>query len=320
MFTAVFHIARNTFRENLRQPIYLLVLLTALVLIGTLPAFTLFVFREQEKLVTDTALATMLAFGWTLAVLIASHTVTREIQRGTAMLLLSKPVTRFTFILGKNLGMFGALGIFCLLTGTATIFTLRVAADQFNFHQPGFFVYFGAILISCGIGGIVNFVRRSSFPMAAVLALTGLLPAATLAYRWLPVQGEAVSYRWQVLPALILIAFAVGTLGVLAVALSTRLRLLPNMLVCGVAFAMGLVSDYLLAEIAADNLLVAALHTAIPNWQLFWMADALAAGKNIPLAYVGLGAAYFLMFTVLFMTLGTLFFAHREVGEQRSME
>ena len=317
MLTAVFHIARNTFRENLRQPIFLLILLAAMVLIGLLPAFTLFVFREQEKLVTDTAMATMLSFGWVLAVLIAAHSVTQEINRGTAMLLLSKPVTRFGFMLGKTLGLLVSLAVFCGLTGAGGLMILRVASDQFNFHMPGFILFFCILALSCLVGGVVNFVRRSSFSMAAILAMLVLLPLGLIVYEFLPAAGLNPAYHWKVVPALILVTFGVCTLGVLASALSTRLGLLQNMLACAVIFVLGLMSDYLFSELAETNLAVAVIHCAIPNWQLFWMADALAAGKVIPWEYVVFGSVYFLLFTLLFLTVGALMFAHREVGGQR---
>ena len=53
MFTSLFQIAKNTFRESLREPIYLLITLVAICLIGLFPIFSLFVFNAQEKLVVD---------------------------------------------------------------------------------------------------------------------------------------------------------------------------------------------------------------------------------------------------------------------------
>ena len=53
MISSLYHIAKNTFRESVREPIYLLVLLSALCLTGVYPIFTLFVFREQVKLRLD---------------------------------------------------------------------------------------------------------------------------------------------------------------------------------------------------------------------------------------------------------------------------
>ena len=84
MFTTLFQIAKNTFRESLREPIYLLILLSALVLILIYPVFTLFVFFGQEKLVIDSSMATMMVFGWGLAIMISSYAISREIDNGTA--------------------------------------------------------------------------------------------------------------------------------------------------------------------------------------------------------------------------------------------
>ena len=75
---------RNTFRESLREPIYLLMTLSALVLMGFFPVLTLYVFSAQEKLVIDSAMATMMVFGWGLAIMISSYAISREIDNGTA--------------------------------------------------------------------------------------------------------------------------------------------------------------------------------------------------------------------------------------------
>ncbi|MFW5996924.1 MAG: ABC transporter permease subunit [Verrucomicrobiota bacterium] len=315
MFRAYYHIAKNTFRENLRQPIYLLILTVGLTLIGTSPAFTLFVFRRQLKLVTDTSLATTLFFGWILAVLIASHSITREIQGGTATLVLSKPVNRGIFILGKVKGIVAALTLFCLILGTASLMAVRTAADQFNFDPAGFGIFFLIIVLSFLGGGIVNFLKKSSFPMATVLWLTILFPVGAFILRWIPVQGETLAYRWEVFPALLLVMFAVWMLGILATALSTRLELVPNMIVCAAIFICGLMSDYFLGGAAQESVVAGAVYALIPNWQLFWMADALAAGKSIPPVYVLWGAVYVILFGTLFTLFAFGLFAHREVGE-----
>ncbi len=316
MFSVLYQIAKNTFRENLREPIYLLVLLSALVLTGMLPTFTLFVFREQIKLVVDSAMATMLFFGWVLAVLSATHAITEEIRVGTANLLLAKPVNRPVFILGKILGILAGLTVFCFLTGLAALIAVRVAKDQFYFDQGAFAAFFAAIALSCAVGGLANFIKHSSFSMATILSMLVLIPAVTVLIRWMPVDGEFVSYSWPIVPALVLIVYSVWTMGILATALSTRLALIPNLLVCSVVFVLGLVTDYLLGGIARDNALAAVLYAVIPNWQLFWMADALAAGKLIPLSYVLWATAYVVMFCIFFVVLAVLLFHGREVGKQ----
>ncbi len=316
MFSAFFNIAKNTFRENLREPIFLLVLLSALSLIGIMPVFTLFVFREQTKLVMDTALATMLFLGWVMAVLCATHAVSEEIESGTANLLLAKPVNRTVFIFGKSAGILAALGVFCFLTGIATLMAMRIATDQFYFDQRGLAIYFLALAASCGVGGVRNYLRKSALPMAAILAMLLLLPLGAVILRFIPVEDKIMPYPWDVLPALMLIVYAVGAMAVLATALSTRLALIPNLLICAVVFTVGLMSDYLLGRFAEDHLIIAFFYAVIPNWQLFWMADALAAGRIIPLSYVLWAGLYFLFFISFFLLLAVVLFQHREVGSR----
>ena len=309
-------IARNTVRETLRQPIFFLVLLSALVLIGIYPLFTLFVFREQIKLVMDSAMATMLLFGWVVAVLSASHTISREIHNGTVLLVLSKPVNRNAFLAGKIAGILTALTVFAFLASLATLVSIRVAKDQFNLDNTALAIYFGALALSCVAGGIGNYARHTSFPMTAVLAMLLLLPLATVMCYFLPVEEGVSRLYWPMLPALVLVWFSVLALGTLATALSTRLDMVPNMILCGIIFVLGLVSDFCFGQQAAHNWVAFLLYNTIPNWQLFWMADALAAKRDIPWLYVAWAAVYVLSFIGGFLALAALLFRNREVGKQ----
>lgn len=319
MFSTAFQIAQNTYRETLRQPIFFLVLLSALVLIGIFPTLTLFVFRDQVKLVVDSALATTMLFGWIAAGLSASHTISREISNGTALLVLSKPVQRPVFIASKILGILAALTVFTFLAGLATMLAVRVAKDQFQFDNTVLAIYFGALALSCLAGGIKNYLQHSSFPMDAVLAMLVILPLATLCVYFIPPEDEVQRLNWALVPALILVWYAVAAMGTLATALSTRFDLVPNLLICGVVFMVGLVSDYVLGRHAAENVLYQILYCLIPNWQLFWMADALAAQKQIPWSYVLWGAAYIGLFVIQFLLLAICLFWKREIGKQDVM-
>ena len=316
MFASAYQIAKNTFRESVREPIYLLVLLSALCLIGAYPIFTLFVFRQQIKLVVDSAMATMLMFGLVTAVLCASHAIAREIDNGTALLLLSKPVQRPVFILAKIVGILLALALFCLLTSLAAVIAVRIAKDQFRLDNTALGVYFGALALSCVIAGAHNYVTRSSFPMAAAMTMLFVLPVTFFVIYWIPVEGERVGYSWHIVPALVLILYAVWAMGTLATALSTRFDLVSNLLICSVVFVLGLMSDYVIGRFAEKNVVAAALYACIPNWQLLWMADALAAKKQIPLRYVCLGGVYIVLFVAFFVVLAVIMFWRREVGKQ----
>lgn len=269
MFTTLYQIAKNTFRESLREPIFLLVLLSALVLIGLYPIFTLFVFFAQEKLVVDSSIATMMVFGWGLAIMIASYAISREIDNGMALLLLSKPVQRPVFIIAKILGILAALTVFCVITGTATLIALRVATDQFWIDNFIFYGYFVVIFLALAVAGAYNYVTRASFCSAAIVSLmVGLLLFAVVG-QFKTAQGSHVGLAFRVIPALLLILFSSWSMGTLATALSTRLRLVPNLLVCGAIFILGLMSDYLIGRNTKEPW----QRTPPPGTEQLWIAD-----------------------------------------------
>ncbi|MDY0176482.1 MAG: ABC transporter permease subunit [Lentisphaeria bacterium] len=248
MFSILFQIGKNTLRESLREPIYLLISLVTLCMIGLFPIFSLFVFSAQEKLVMDSAMATMMLFGWGLAILISSYAISREIDNGTALLLLSKPVPRPLFIVAKILGILTANTVFCFLCCLASLISLRIASDQFRLDFWVMGVYFGSIALSFLLAAVYNYVTRASFPMAAVLALCVLMPLVAVFAHFLPYHGERVGLSADLVPALLLIVFSVWAMGSLATALSTRFNLVSNLLLCSVLFILGLMSDYIIGR------------------------------------------------------------------------
>jgi len=225
-------------------------------------------------------------------------------------------VQRPVFILAKILGILLALVVFCFLTSLATLIAVRVAKDQFRLDNTALAIYFAAIALSCAIGGAYNYVTRSSFTMAAVMTMLVVLPLAAVIIYFVPVEGKRVGFSWQIVPALVLILYSVWAMGTLATALSTRFEFVSNLSICSVIFVIGLMSDYLFGRLAKVSWFFAALYACIPNWQLFWMADALAAHKHIPLEYVALGGVYIALFVALFVVLAVTMFWNREVGTQ----
>jgi len=102
-------IARATTKEAVRQPVFLLCMAIAIViqLINTvLPFFSL---GEDVKMLKDCSLATILISGLLIAVWTASTSVAEEIEGKTAMTLLSKPINRRQFVLGKYIGILQAV-------------------------------------------------------------------------------------------------------------------------------------------------------------------------------------------------------------------
>jgi len=313
-------IAVNAFRESLREPVYCLMLLAALLLIGHYPSAAIFVFSEQLKLVVDSSMATGLLFGLIVAVLCASNTVAREMRNGTVLLLLSKPVYRWSFVLGKILGITAAASLFTLLCNLGCVISVFVATDQFRFEMPLYFGFLGIIAGGAAIGMFANFWRGSSFPEVCTYALTVLVSifaASLLLWRQSPSLELTDLFK-----ALLLVNFAVAAMSTIAVVAATKLDVVPNLCVCTAIFFLGMLSNYLFqrqTDSAALNGALTLLYSIFPNWQFFWLVDAVAVKKHIPMSYVWMAFIYMMMYIVLASLWAVAIFQGKEVaGDSRN--
>ena len=298
----IWQLSKNTLKESLREPVFFLVLASALVMIGLFPGMSMFVFRKQLKLVIDSSMATTMLFGLFIAVLCAGHTISREMKNGTVLLLMSKPVTRSAFVLSKIFGIFGALTIFVLLCVCASALSVLIAKDQFQLDNVVMSCYFGALAVSAIYGGVRNYMAQKSFSSHAVAAMLVLLPILTVVmyvvrYRAIVAQGyDDYIPLLQLIPALLLMFPAVWVMGLISAALAIRLDFISNLLICLAIFLIGLVSQYFLVQwFGVDSTIGAVLGSILPNWQFFWMADALTTQAQIPGAYVAWAVLYVIL-------------------------
>lgn len=313
-----FQIAKNAFREALREPIFFVLLVCALFLIGLFPCLSLFVFREEIKMVVDSSMATTLVFGLITGVLSATHTVSREMRNGTVLLLMSKPVNRWSFVLAKIAGTLTALTVFVFLCDTATLISLYVAADQFQLNFGTLYIYLATLFAAAVYGAIRNYVSQASFSASAVGGLCLALPVLLTIILLTAFRSGHQFEHFNVVPALILLFFAVWAMGAITVAFSTRLNMVSNLVVCAALFMLGLVSNYFIGRSIDGNILMRLLYALIPNWQFFWMADALASQQNIPANYIGWAFAYICLYIGLCALLAMCLFRSKEVaGESR---
>src|SRR5262245_15424010 len=98
-------VALAAFREGLRQPMYWLLFIAALALIAVSPFVPYFTFGEDLKMVKELGYAFTMLFAGVFAVLAASMSISEEIEGRTAVTLMSKPVSRRQFLLGKFAGI-----------------------------------------------------------------------------------------------------------------------------------------------------------------------------------------------------------------------
>ena len=119
-------IARNTFKEAKRDRIlYLLFFFAALGIVAARVLAVLTV-GDRVKIIKDVGLASISIFGVLMAILIGTGLVYKEIDKKTIFTLLSKPLHRAEFILGKFLGL--VLTLFVMTAAMTLIFLAIVYA------------------------------------------------------------------------------------------------------------------------------------------------------------------------------------------------
>ena len=317
MASVFFQIARNTFKECIREPVYLVLLLLSLSLNGLMPAFALFVFRAQEKLVRDSDMATMMLFGMITAVLCASNAINREIRNGTALLVLSKPISRPLFISAKIAGICAVVIIFCFLNSLAVLIAVRVAIDQFKFDNLLFWGYQGILCIALIYGAAMNYIARKNFSQQALMFLIVAIPLWAIMAHFRPDHDKPVGLQQQTALALFILSLAVIAMGIISTALSTTFNFVANLAISSFIFMIGLMSQYLFGLSAQNgNILSYFIYAIIPNWQEFWMADPISSGVEIPMVYAVNTFIYFCYISAIFFIAAILLFQDREVGSQ----
>jgi ABC-type transport system involved in multi-copper enzyme maturation permease subunit len=237
-------------------------------------------------LVKNSTLAVMLLAGMLGAVLGASASLAREIRAGTALAVLSKPVGRAQFLLAKYVGVAAAITVMAYVNLVACLLAGRMAFDAYGSTDKfalGLFIL--GILVAYGLGGFSNFFLRRPFVSDTLLCLVIMVTVAFIGINFFNKDGEAHAFAtgvdWRVVPAGILILFAMWIVAGLALACSTRLDMIPTLAICSAFFLLGTMSDYLFGRPAQDGSWWATvLYALTPNWQLFWLADALETGKS----------------------------------------
>ncbi|MGA2279393.1 MAG: hypothetical protein ABSG80_03715 [Verrucomicrobiota bacterium] len=314
-------IAGNAFMELIRQPVFLLLMTVSVLFEIFLAVPYYFALGDDMKLVATSALAVMLLSGLLGAVLSASASLAREIRTGTALAVLSKPVGRAQFFLAKYTGLAAALTLLSYVNLVGVLLASWMAFDAYGkTNLPALGIFAAGVAGAYVLAGFSNFFLRRPFVSDAVLALVVTVTfAAFLVFQFVTQRqtlGVMAHVDWRLVPAGILILFALWILAALALACSTRLDTIPTLAVCSAFFLIGLMSDYFFGRRAeTGEWWASTLYTVIPNWQIFWFADALDMGKStFHWGYVGKAFAYMVAYAGAALAVGTALFEERELS------
>lgn len=123
-------ITRNTFVQTARQPIYAIIVLVTLGGLALAPSLTGWTLDDDNKMLRDLGLSTLLVQGLFLSCFAASAVLNSEIEDKTVLTSLAKPVGRPVIVLGKYAGVLGALLVAHGLAGAAFYMAMRHGVMQ----------------------------------------------------------------------------------------------------------------------------------------------------------------------------------------------
>ena len=129
---AIRAIAVNTFREAIRDRILYLFIGFAIIMVISTKLFGMLTVGDESKIVKDIGLAAMQFFSMLIAVMMSMLLISREVDNRTVFNILSKPVRRWQFILGKYLGLAAIVAVNLLLITVILVVMVLIYTGQFD--------------------------------------------------------------------------------------------------------------------------------------------------------------------------------------------
>ncbi|MEI7436853.1 MAG: hypothetical protein WCL16_08635 [bacterium] len=301
-------IAGLTAREMLREPVCLMLILSALLAGLMLPMLTAHQMGGQARLAREGALAFHLLFGLLLAAYGAQVTLGRALVSGAASLVVGRALGRIGYLAATALGILGVLLLFSVSAIATATLTGEAAPQDFAYNRLAVGLAVGAPLAALAGAMLGSRLGRRNFVADATLGLAVSLPAAALLATSLSDSGEwiglAATCPASALAGGLLVTLAFLPAVFMALALATRLAT-PALIACTLAvLAGGLVVRPVTA--VAPPALAALLRAALPDWQIFWSAGELSAGDT--LAALPAAATYAVMLALAWGVTGILLF------------
>ena len=165
-------VSKNTFLQTVRQPLYGIVVLVVMGGMALSPSLTGWTLDDDDKMLRDVGLSTLLVQGLFLACFAASAVLNTEIEDKTVLTSVAKPVQRLTILTGKFAGVMLALLTAHYIAGIAFFMAMRHGVLQSSSQSSDMTVLiFGPfmLLLIVIISAVGNYVRGWRFLPTMVL-------------------------------------------------------------------------------------------------------------------------------------------------------
>ncbi len=279
-------ITANTLTELTRLKVFYVLLLFALLLIGSSIFMARLTFQQEFQVLKDISLGAMSIFTSLLAIVATARMLPQDIEDRTVYTILAKPVPRFEYLVGK-LG-----GVLLLLTITTLIMT----------------ALFLAVLSFREQAALAETTRQmAGLPQEQLTEALRAVRAATFNADLIP--GISVLFlKACLLASLTLFISTFATTNIFTVVVTVFIYFIGHL--------QGTAREFWLQEhggswISRTFLAVVAL--LFPDLQLFNLADEVVTGAAIPLEIFLKTAALGCFYTLIYLLLATAVFNAREL-------
>ena len=123
-------VARNTFREAVRNRIFANLIFFTLALLGFALAMSSASLNEEVRLMTDVGLFLTSTAAVFIAIFTGVNLVYKELERKTIYTLMAKPISRPQFLLGKYLGLLQTMFVLVSIMGLMLCLILAAVGGQ----------------------------------------------------------------------------------------------------------------------------------------------------------------------------------------------
>jgi hypothetical protein len=281
----IFAIGRNTFTELVRQKVFYFLLLFALLVIGNSAFVAKFSFQEEFQMLKDVALGAMSVFLSLLAILATAMLLPRDLEDRTIFTILSKPVPRYEYLMGKLLGVLILLTVSTLVMGFLFLMVLLLR-EQAVLTETQYTLAGSPQELTAAIAE----VKRAAFSWDLIPAMAILLVKGAL------------------LASLTLLISTFATSGIFAILMAASAYFIGHLQVTAREYWLGGVGVHWWTR-----LFTALIALLFPDLQAFNLTDDIVAGVALPLGVFWQTVALGGLYTVVYYAVACFLFENREL-------
>ena len=304
-------VALAAYREGWRQPMFWLITVFGILLTWVAVVLPYFTFGDDFKMMKQIGFDIVMLCGLLFGTLAASISIAEEIEGRTAITVMSKPISRRSFLIGKFLGILMACGALCLL--------LSLSLNSALFVQPTF----DPINEDRAYDPMPEQAKASFLPIVANFLPSG--PTQVFgegAAKWL---AESFAHLFGIGLVFGQVMILVG----IATALATRLPFVVNLVVVLCVYFFGHLAPVVVrvTENSANSqqtssklirFLAQTFDTLLPALEFFKMGPAIVRDTPLNLwsfaGYVGTVGGYSVLYTTIALLIGLLLFEDRDLA------